>query len=338
MSELLGPDKKKAPSDAEGVTGDLINSFGLPGGEDEQHNFFFFDIRIIRNLTRLWRNRYLVFALAQRGIRARYKQSLLGAGWALLTPLAMTAVVIYMYSALGINSNEDFPCPKVVYLLFTLAFWNFFTRAVGNGSTSLVSNMDLVTKVYFPREVLPISSVLMNMVDLLLAFGLWVVVAAGFSVLVPGLGEAFGGSAPYYPHWGWLWIPVLLGFLLMLILGVVFITGALQVYFRDVSHVISLGMNLWLIITPVLYPLGMFPGGKYTQLVNMNPMTGLIDGLRLAVISRQSPWMTRGMNNAGELVNYWENHVVGACIFSVLIFLVGYCFFKHEERYFADVV
>lgn len=291
--------------------------------------FLVFDLHVARHLSRLWENRYLVYALTLRGVRARYKQSLLGIGWALLTPLAMTAVITYMYHALGLEGRKTFPCPRVVYLLFTLGFWSFFTKAVTNGSTSLVANMDLVTKVYFPREVLPISSVLMNMVDLALTFLLWVVVAAGYTLFVPESQHLFPIAYPFFPHAGWLWLPVLLGFLLMLILGLVFIASALHVYFRDVGHVVALGLFLWLIVTPVLYPQGAFAGGRYTMLINVNPMTGIIDGLRLAVVSRQSPWITDGA---------WEHHVVGAAVFSIALFLVGYSFFKHEERHFADVV
>ncbi|HNY26125.1 MAG TPA: ABC transporter permease [Candidatus Sumerlaeota bacterium] len=291
--------------------------------------FFIFDVHFVSNLARLWHNRYLIFALTQRGVRARYKQSLIGIGWALITPLAMTAVFTYMYSALGLEGRKTFPCPPVLYLLFTLSFWNFLTRAITNGSTALVSNMDLVTKVYFPREVLPISSVLTNVVDLVFSFLLWAGVAAGYSYLRPGVAFSYPHAYPFLPHAGWLWLPVIFFFHLLLILGIVFITATLQVYFRDVGHLINLGLTLWLIITPVLYAIGAFSGGRYTTLININPMTGIIDGYRLAIISRASPWYT---------APNWEHHVVGSVLFSVWIFLVGYSFFKHEEQYFADVV
>ncbi|MFW6304017.1 MAG: ABC transporter permease, partial [Candidatus Sumerlaeota bacterium] len=205
----------------------------------------------------------------------------------------------------------------------------FFTKAVTNGSTALVSNMDLVTKVYFPREVLPIASVLTNVIDLCLSFSLWAIVAAGVTFIYPGLRETFPQAYPFLPHWGWLWLPLLVGTLLLFIHGVVFITSAMQVYFRDVSHLLNLGMLLWLFITPVMYPLRAFPGGRYTTLININPMTGIIDGLRLALISRRSP-----IYSAGN----FEHHVIGAMIVSLVLFVVGYAFFKHEERYFADVV
>ncbi len=293
--------------------------------------FFMFDTRILHHLHLLWQSRYLVYALTIRGIRARYKQSALGIGWALLTPIAMTAVIVYMYSALKIDVTKGgtFPAPKVVYFLMTLSFWNFFTKAVTNGSTSLVSNMDLVTKVYFPREVLPISSILTNAVDLFLSFTLWVIVAAGVTYFMPDLKETFPNAYPFLPHWRWLWLPFFLVVIFMFISGIVFITSAMQVYFRDVSHLLNLGLMLWLFITPVMYPLKAFPGGRYTAIININPMTGIIDGLRLALISRVSPIYTDGN---------FENHVIGAVIFSVFIFLAGYAFFKHEERYFADVV
>jgi lipopolysaccharide transport system permease protein len=287
-----------------------------------------FDFHLVAHLRRLWKDRFLVFALTVRGIRARYKQSLLGVGWALLTPLAMTAVTYYMYRALGLESKV-FPCPRIIYLLFMMTFWTFTTRAITNGSTSLVSNLDLVTKIYFPREVLPIASVLTNLVDLGLSFATWTIMAAIISFMNPSLAISYPRVYPFIPHIGWLWIPVLLTIHILFILGLVFIASTLQVYFRDIGHLVSLGTLLWLIITPVMYPLGAFAGGRYTMLININPMTGILDGYRLAVISRASPWVTAGN---------WEHHVIGAAIFSVFIFLVGYSFFKHEERYIADVV
>ncbi|MBN1866986.1 ABC transporter permease [Candidatus Sumerlaeota bacterium] len=282
-----------------------------------------FDLHLLRNLGRLGQNRFLLYALTVRGIRARYKQSLLGVGWALMTPAAMTAVFVYLYSLVQFDQRKQFPCPPALYLLFTLSFWSFFTKAVTNGSTSLVSNMDLVTKVYFPREVLPISSALMNLVDWVLAFGMYVVVAAGFTFLVPSAKTHFAAAYPFLPHAGWLWLPVLLAVHLLFILGLVFVASAMQVYFRDVGHLVNLGLFLWLVITPVLYPLRAFAGGRYTMLININPMTGIIDGYRLALISRMNPW---------------DKHVIASALVAIVLFLVGYCFFKHEERHFADAV
>jgi hypothetical protein len=102
----------------------------------------------------------------------------------------------------------------------------------------------------FPREVLPISSVLTNVVDLVFSFSLWAVVAAGYSFLYPQISSAYPQAHPFLPHAGWLWLPVIFFFQLLLILGIVFITSTLQVYFRDVGHLISLGLTLWLIIPP----------------------------------------------------------------------------------------
>jgi ABC-type polysaccharide/polyol phosphate export permease len=106
-------------------------------------------------------------------------------------------------------------------------------------------------------------------------------------------------------------------------MGLVFFAATMQVYFRDVSHLVNLALLLWLFLTPVFYPLRALAGGRATTMIIVNPMTGLLDGIRLALISRQDPW---------------DNHVLYAAAFSVTLFLAGYSFFKHEERYFADVV
>ena len=290
---------------------------------------FVFDLHLVRHLARLWKSRYLLYALAMRGIRSRYKQSMLGIGWALLTPAAMTVVFSYVFTRMGVSEKVIYPAPLPLFLLFNLTFWNLFQRALTNGSTSLVTNMDLVTKVFFPREVLPISSVLTNLVDWALAFTMFLIFAFAVTFfsdmfrLIPGFAAHFPAGYRFVPHVRWLWVPVLLLLLLLFTMGVVFAAATMQVYFRDVSHFLSLVWMLWLVLTPVLYPLAALAGGRATTLIILNPLTGLFDGLRLAMLARQSPW---------------ENHVIYAAGCSVIVFVAGYCFLKHEERYFADVV
>ncbi|HBF34928.1 TPA: hypothetical protein DDW35_10245 [Candidatus Sumerlaeota bacterium] len=292
--------------------------------------FFIFDLHFARNFGKLWNDRYLLYALTLRGIRGRYKQSMLGVGWALLTPAAMTFVFSYMLSRTGISGRMVYPCPMALYTLCMLTFWNLFSRSITNGSTALVSNMDLVTKVYFPREVLPIASVLMNLVDWFVAFLMYVFVAAVgtncthfLAKFSPNLATQFAGDYHFYPHANWLWVPVLMVLLLLFINGLVFIAATLQVYFRDVAHLINLAVFLWLFMTPVLYPLRAIAGGRASTLIIFNPVTGLLDGIQMALISGHFPW---------------EHHVLFAAAVSVFIFLAGYSFFKHEERFFADVV
>ena len=292
--------------------------------------FFIFDLHFARNFRKLWDDRYLLYALTLRGIRSRYKQSLLGVGWALLTPAAMTFVFSYMLSRTGISSRMAYPCPMPLYTLCLLTFWNLFSRSVTNGSNALVSNMDLVTKVYFPREVLPISSVLMNLVDWFFSFLMFMFVAAVgtnmtdvLAKISPNFATQFAGSYHFLPHWNWVWLPVFLFLLLLFINGLVFITATLQVYFRDVAHLVSLVVFLWLFVTPVLYPLRAIAGGRASTLIIFNPVTGLLDGIQKCFISGQFPW---------------EHHTIFAAIVAVVIFLAGYSFFKHEERFFADVV
>lgn len=306
-----------------------INSLKLTIGEDESaaprlwRRLIPFDPHLIRNLLRLTQSLYLLYGLTWRGIRGRYRQSLLGIGWAILTPAAMTAVFTYVILRTGLTRNVAYPCPLPLYALCLLSFWNYFSRAVTNGSTSLVSNMDLVTKVYFPREVLPISSVLTNLVDWVISFLMFVIVAAGYTYIYPESATHFPQAYPFLPHVRWLWIPVFLLLITLFTLGLVFFAATMQVYFRDVAHLINLSLFLWLFVTPVLYPLRTLAGGRVSTFVIFNPMTGLIDGIQLCVFAHKFPW---------------ERHVVYAAAMAVCFFIVGYCFFKHEERYFADVV
>jgi lipopolysaccharide transport system permease protein len=137
------------------------------------------------------------------------------------------------------------------------------------------------------------------------------------------MASQFSGDYRFLPHWNWIWLPVFMLLLLLLINGIVFIAATLQVYFRDVAHLINLVIFLWLFMTPVLYPLRAIAGGRASTLIIFNPVTGLFDGIQMALISGRFPW---------------EHHVVFAAVVSVVVFLVGYSFFKHEERFFADVV
>jgi lipopolysaccharide transport system permease protein len=293
--------------------------------------FFIFDLRLPLHLLRLWQNAYLLYALTLRGVRARYKQSVVGIGWAVITPAAMTAVFTYLFVRTRLNEAVPFPCPFPVYALCMLTFWTFFQRAVANGSTALVTNMDLVTKVYFPREVLPISSVLTNLVDWAVAFVMFVLAAFAHSRLVPRVAGHFPSWKRYAetsdyvfgPHVAWLWVPLLFAALVLFAMGVVFFVSALQVYFRDMSHLVNLGLFLWMFLTPVLYPLDAVAGGRATTLIILNPVTGILDGIRLALLNGRSPW---------------EHHVIYGAGCSLILFVAGYSFFKHEERYFADVV
>ncbi|NQU43986.1 hypothetical protein HQ520_11930, partial [bacterium] len=173
-------------------------------------------------------------------------------------------------------------------------------------------------------------AILTNLVDWALAFLMFVVVALLGSYVIPHLSDLmprmaahFSGGYQFYPHLRWLWLPVLLFFLFLFVSGLVFVAAAMQVYFRDVSHLINLGLFLWLFVTPILYPLRALSGGRFTTLLILNPLTGLMDGIQLVLLQRLSPW---------------ENHALYAAGFSVVLFVAGYCFFKHEERYFADVV
>ena len=256
------------------------------------------------DLRELWQFRELLYTLAWRDIKVRYKQTALGAAWAVLQPL--TAMIIF---TLFLGRLAKLPSDGLPYPLFTYAgllLWQFFARALGEASTSLVANERIVTKVYFPRLILPASVVLAGLLDFLIAAGLLV-------VLMFYYGHA--------PGWTIAVAPLFIALAVVLALGVSFWFSALDVEFRDVRYTLPFLTQVWLFATPVVYPSSLVPEG-WRALYGLNPMVGVIEGFRWAVLGTAAP------PDAAMLV------VSG--IVTAVLFVTGMAFFRRMERTFAD--
>lgn len=260
-------------------------------------------------LLQLWEYRELVFALTQREIKARYRQSLLGIGWAIVQPLAFMVVFSLVFGRFARLPSDGLPYPIFSYT--ALVPWTFLANALTTATIGLVSQRSVVTKTYFPREVIVISQVGARFVDFLAA----ALVLAGMLV--------WYGITPTF----WLLlVPVLTLVLVVLILGLSLITSALHVSFRDIAPVVTLGLQVWLYLTPVSYALSLvrdsIPDALW-PIYMLNPMVGIIDAFRSVVAHGRAPdW---GLLGASTLM-------------SVIILAVAYLYFKRAERVFADII
>lgn len=259
------------------------------------------------DLRNVWAHRELLYFLTWRDILVRYKQAVFGVAWAVLQPfLTMVVFTVVFNAVLGIESPSA-TLPYSVFVFTALLPWQFFASALTRASASLVGNANLLTKVYFPRLVIPISAVLAGLVDLALSF-----------LVLLGL-MAFYGIAP---TWQVVFLPLFVLLALVTALAVGLWLAALNVLYRDVQYVIPFLVQLWLFVSPVIYPIDKIPDGPLRVLFALNPMTGVIGGFRWALLGDQFP---------GDLI--WISIALVAAL------LVGGLFyFKRMERVFADVV
>lgn len=260
---------------------------------------------MIEHLREFWRHRDLTMSFTQRDIKARYKQTALGAAWAILQPFSLMVVFTVVFSRFARIPSDGIPYPIFAYT--GLIFWSFFAKTVLGGTIAIVANANLIRKIYFPRETLLISVVLSGMFDL----GVSAIIFAGMLVYyhVP-IGVAV------------LWVPLLLALQTVFALALIFLTAPMHVNFRDVGHGIPLVVQLWMFATPVAYPISVVPETLRTA-YSLNPMTPIIDGYRRAILQGLPP----------EPVP-----LVFSAVVSVTLLLAGFAAFKHAERTFADVI
>ncbi|MGQ9898220.1 MAG: ABC transporter permease [Acidobacteriota bacterium] len=256
-------------------------------------------------LSELWAYRELLYFLIWRDIKVRYKQTLLGAAWAMLPPLFTMLVFSVFFGRLAGIPSDGVPYP--LFALAALIPWTFFANALGQSSNSLVNSAHLIAKVYFPRLVIPLASVLGGLVDLAIACSLFVPMLLYYGIS---------------PGWNIVWLP---GFVLLAVvtaLGVGLWASALNVEYRDVRHVIPFLIQLWMFLTPVVYPSSLVPE-RWRLLYYLNPMSGVVDGFRWALLGASCPPGTSLLASAG----------------TTLAVLVGGAFyFRRMEKTFADRV
>lgn len=261
--------------------------------------------RVQLNLRELWEYRELVYFLAWRDINVRYKQTLLGAGWAILQPLMAMLVFSLFFGRLAGMPSDGLPYPLFAYA--ALVPWTFFAYALDQSANSLVTNSQIVTKVYFPRAVVPIASVLSGLLDFALAF-----------LVLLGM-MAFYGIAPT-PNL--LWLPAFLLLALTTALGVGLWLSALNVMYRDVRYTVPFLIQIWLFATPVVYPSSLL-SESWRTVYGINPMVGVVEGFR---------WALLGVEVAPT------GPVLVSAAAAIMLLTGGLFYFRRVENIFADVM
>lgn len=258
------------------------------------------------DLIEIWRYRELFYIFAWRDIKVRYKQTVLGAGWAILQPVFSTFIFTVFFGDLVKIPSGELPYP--LFVLIGLVFWGFFSGILSHASNSLIENEGIVKKVYFPREILPLSVVGANLIDFAISFILLILVSFYFH---------------FFPSF--LLILVVPIGLLIAILGaggIGLLLSAFNIKYRDVRYILPFFIQMMVFLTPVIYPTGiMRPLFRY--LIALNPMTGVIEAARIVFAGGTNiNWAILGISAAS----------------SITVFVVGLFYFKATERFFADLL
>lgn len=255
-------------------------------------------------LGEIFRSRELLFALAYRDIRIRYKQTVIGAAWALVLPFTMMLIFSQVFSRTARVDTGDIPYPIFVYC--GLLPWQFFAGCLKGAVESLTKNNRLVTKIYFPREVFPLSQVLSNGIDFLVA-----------ALVLAGLMAWYG----VMPKQTIVYLPLVVAVQVALTMGLGFLLSMGNLFYRDVKYVFEFVLMLWMFVTSVLYPIKL--GGVWGCLLALNPMTPIIDAYRQTLLLGEPP--------SGPGFVY-------ATAVAAVLFIVGLQLFHESEHLFAEVI
>lgn len=257
------------------------------------------------SLSSLWHHRELLYFLTWRDIAVRYKQALLGVAWAVLQPVLTMVVFTVVFGRLAKLPSDGVPYP--LFSFAALLPWQLFAGSLQRAGSSVVSNANMVTKVYFPRLLIPVSAVLANIVDFLVSLGVFALMLSWYGVV---------------PTWRVLALIPLTLLAILAAFAVGTWLAALNVEYRDVGYIIPFLVQFWMYASPVVYSANMVPSGPWRIVYAINPMAGVIQGFRWALLGTAPP---------GELM--WVSVIMVG-----LLLTSGVAYFRHVERGFADVI
>jgi lipopolysaccharide transport system permease protein len=256
-------------------------------------------------LRELWEYRELLYFLTWRDLKVRYKQTVLGAAWAIIQPFFMMVVFTLFFGRLARIPSDGIPYPVFVYC--ALLPWQLFAHSLTESSNSLVANERLITKVYFPRLVIPISAVLGGLIDFSIAFVILLLMMVYYGIR---------------PSWAVVTLPAFVLLAMVTALGVGLWLSALNVKYRDVRYTINFVIQFWLLATPVAYPSSLIPL-RWRALYGLNPMAGVVEGFRWALLGKSGA--------SGALLAV-------SVVVVILILIGGLYYFRRMEAEFADVI
>ncbi|MCK6583496.1 MAG: ABC transporter permease [Anaerolineales bacterium] len=259
------------------------------------------------NLKDLWAYRELVYFMIWRDVKVRYKQTMLGAAWAIIQPVLTMIVFTFLFGRIAkLPTDGDIPYPIFSYT--ALLPWGLFTAALNQAARSLTTNQSMVTKIYFPRLVLPLASILSGLVDFVIAF-----------VILIGLMIYYGVTPSINAIWA---LPLFLLLAIVTALGVALWLAAINVQYRDVNYALPFLTQFWLFITPVAYSSNLI-SEKWQLVYSLNPMAGVVNGFR---------WALLGANTGPG------PEMAVSVVISILILIGGLFYFRNMEKTFADTI
>jgi lipopolysaccharide transport system permease protein len=257
------------------------------------------------DLGAVWRFRELLGSLVVRDLKVLYRQAALGAAWAVLQPIFTVAIFTFIFGRFVKVPSDGAPYP--VFAFAAVLPWTYFAEAFRRGATGLVQDAELVRKVYFPRLVMPLASVIAPLVDLAIGFGVLLVIMFAYGVM---------------PTWRVIAIPPLVVVTALLALSMSLWLGPLNVRYRDIKHTLPFLIQIWMYASPVIYPLSLIPK-DLRWAYSLNPMVGVIEGFRWALLNKGDPnWAALGIGSAAILV----------------LLVSGLIYFRRMERFFADLI
>jgi lipopolysaccharide transport system permease protein len=257
------------------------------------------------DIKELWQYKELLYFFTWRDLKVRYKQTAVGVGWAIFQPFITMVVFSVFFGKFAKMPSDGIPYPIFVYV--GLLIWNFFSSALSDTSGCLIANQAIITKVYFPRLALPISSVITKFVDFLFA-----------TIILIGLMFYY----QYTPNLaGLLILPILLFISFLAAIGFGLVLASINVKYRDVRYVLPFFIQIMLFVTPVIYPASI--AGKYSWILAINPMTGVIKAAHAAILGNAPiNWLLLSIS----------------LLTSLIAFIIGIVYFKNTEKYFADII
>ena len=256
-------------------------------------------------LTILCQNNELLINLILRQFRARYRQSILGIAWAICKPIATVSIFTLVFSYIAKFPSDDLPYP--LFSFGALLPWTLFSSALSAGVPSLTNQANLVGKIYFPREILPIADTIGSSLDFIISLIIFIFLLIFYKIVIT---------------WNAIFVLLIIIIEILFIFGIVFLLSMLNVWFRDASHAISLLLQFWMYLTPIIYPISMVPD-NLKNIYIMNPMVGIVENFRIVLLK-------------GMIPNY-KMLMVSAFV-SIISFICGYWLFKKNEFKFADII
>lgn len=257
------------------------------------------------NLRAVWEYRELLYFLAWRDIKVRYKQTIIGAAWAICQPLLTMMIFAVIFGRLAKIPSDNIPYP--IFAFAGLLPWTYFSQSISRSGASLVADANLIKKIYFPRLVIPASVVISPLVDFVLSFLILLVMMVWYHVKL---------------HWMIATIPLFVGLVMCAALGASLWLSALNVRYRDVGHAIPFLVQFWMYASPIVYPSSLVPE-RWRVLFSLNPMVAVVEGFRWGLLGKQNPDI---------------NSILTGIATSMILLVSGLMVFRRMERSFADIV